>query len=276
MPFAEQLPADGYIPYRYTVMPYVFLKDTWVQKLEINPGNDEAVHHCNMGFLKLTDVRGKEFHPEKNFVTGFVPGGDPMVLDSGIGFCIPAGSVLGLQLHYVSIGEPTTDQTSVGLVFAREKIQKQIRHFQCHTSRFQIPPEATHHPVKASKTFGEDATGIGMFCHMHLRGKDMTFEATYPDGNTETLLSIPNYNFEWQSSYRWEKNAVKFLKGTRIDCTAHYDNSTFNPFNPDPSATVRHGTQTYHEMMYGFVFFTNDHEQLNLTIDPLTGYVVGE
>ena len=271
-----KIPATGYIPYQYAVLPYVFLEDTWVQKIEINPGNNAVVHHCNMGYAKVTDLRGKDFSPEKNFITGYVPGGGPMVLDTGVGFCIPAGAIIGLQLHYVTTGKETSDRTSVGFVFAKEKIQKQIRHFQCHNRRFAIPPGANHHEVKAAKTFQQDATGIGMYCHMHLRGKDMTFQATFPDGRRETLLSVPNYNFEWQSSYRWPAGKVKFPRGTRIDCVAHFDNSAFNPFNPNATATVRHGQQTYHEMMYGFVFFTQDDEALNLTIDPKTGYVVGE
>ncbi len=274
LPSPEMIPAEGYVPYRYALLPHVFLEDTWVQKIEINPGNDDVVHHCNMGYASITDIHGKDFHPEKNFITGFVPGGDPMVLDSGIAFRIPAGSVVGVQLHYVTTGEATTDQTAVGFVFAKEKIQKQIRHFQCNGRGFAIPPEASHHAVKASKSFQEDATGIGMFCHMHLRGKDMTFAATYPDQRQEILLSVPNYNFEWQSSYRWAVDQMKFPKGTRVDCTAHFDNSAFNPFNPDPSATVKFGLQTYHEMMYGFLFYTNDNEALNLTIDPKTGRVV--
>ena len=274
IPVAIEVPAEGVVPYQYALLPYVFLKDTWVQKIEINPGNDAVVHHCNMGFAKLTDLRREEFHPERNFITGYVPGGDPMVLDSGIGFCIPAGSVVGLQLHYVANGEATTDQTSVGFVFAKERIQKQIQHFQCHTSRFAIPPGDGHHKVAASREFRFDATGIGMYCHMHVRGKDMRFEATQPDGRQETLLLVPNYNFEWQSSYRWPDNAQKFMEGTRIDCVAHFDNSSFNPFNPDPQATVRHGLQTYEEMMFGFLFFTRDDEALNLAIDPETGHVI--
>lgn len=275
LPAPQKIPAEGYIPYRYVVLPYVFLRDTWIQKVEINPGNDAVVHHCNMGFASVSDLGGEGFSAEKNFITGFVPGGDPMVLDSGIGFCIPAGSVVGLQIHYVTTGEETTDQTAVGFVFAKETIQKRLRHFQCHTGRFAIPPGASHYEVKAgTKTFQHDATGLGMFCHMHLRGKDMTFVANFPDGRRETLLSVPNYNFEWQSSYRWPIDAMKFPKGTGIDCTAHYDNSSFNPYNPDPKATVREGSQTYQEMMYGFLFFTHDDEALNLTVNPKSGHVV--
>lgn len=274
MPGTIEVPADGLVPYHYAVLPYVFLKDTWIQKIEINPGNDAVVHHCNMGYAKITDLKGKEFHPEKNFITGYVPGGDPMVLDSGVGFCIPAGSIVGLQLHYVTTGKTESDQTAVGFVFAKETIQKQLQHFQCHTTRFTIPPHDSHHKIAATKTFPFDATGIGMYSHMHVRGKDMTFDATFPDGRQDILLTVANYNFEWQSSYRWKANTMQFPAETRIDCTAHFDNSTFNPFNPDPTASVRHGLQTADEMMFGFLFFTRDDEQLNLTIDPKTGHVM--
>ncbi len=275
LPAPQKIPAEGYIPYRYVLLPHLFLRDTWIQKVEINPGDRAVVHHCNMGFVSVSDLAGDGFHPEKNFISGFVPGGEPMVLDSGIGFRIPAGSVIGLQIHYVTTGEETTDQTAVGFTFAKETIQKQLRHFQFHNGRFAIPPGASHYEVKAgTKTFQRDATGIGMFCHMHLRGKDMTFVANFPDGRRDTLLSVPNYNFDWQASYRWPTNSMKFPTGTGIDCTAHFDNSSFNAYNPDSTATVREGAQSHEEMMYGFLFFTHDDDALNLVVNPQTGHVV--
>jgi hypothetical protein len=116
--------------------------------------------------------------------------------------------------------------------------------------------------------------GVGMFSHMHLRGKDMTFAAHTPDGKKDTLLVIANYNFEWQIPYRWEPGKKRFAKGTRLECVAHYDNSPFNPYNPDPKATVRNGPQTHNEMMYGFFFYTHADEKLNLRVDPKTGVAV--
>jgi hypothetical protein len=92
-----------------------------------------------------------------------------------------------------------------------------------------------------------------------------------PDGKTETLLQIPNYNFEWQLGYELKPGEVKLPKGTKLEAVAHYDNSSFNPYNPDPKRTVPYGQQTYDEMLNGFAFFTRDDEQLNLTIDPRTG-----
>jgi hypothetical protein len=106
---------------------------------------------------------------------------------------------------------------------------------------------------------------------MHLRGRDMTFVAHYPDGKVENLLLVPNYSFDWQMPYRFEPGKKIFPKGTRLEAVAHYDNSAFNPYNPNPKATVKEGPQTRDEMMNGFVFYTDANERLGLDIDPKTG-----
>jgi hypothetical protein len=208
---------------------------------------------------------------EANFITGTVPGGEPMNLDPGIAFLIPKGSVLGLQLHFVTTGKPEKCKVSVGLRFPREPIQKRLRLIQLSDRKFAIPPGAPAHKVTASRVLDRDIIGVGMFSHMHLRGKDMTFTAHLPDKKTDTLLVIPNYNFGWQLPYRWEPGKMRLPKGTRLECVAHFDNSPFNPFNPDPKATVRNGPQTHHEMMYGFFFYTDANEKLGLRVDPKTG-----
>ena len=102
----------------------------------------------------------------------------------------------------------------------------------------------------------------------------MTFIAHDPNGKTDTLLRIPNYSFDWQLGYVWHPGKKQFSEGTRVECVAHYDNSTFNPYNPDATATVKHGPQTYHEMLFGFLFYTATNENLNLTVNPKTGRVV--
>mgnify|MGYP001017862235 CR=1 FL=1 len=120
--------------------------------------------------------------------------------------------------------------------------------------------------VEAKRTFENDSTLVGFFSHMHLRGKDMLFNAIYPDGKEETILAIPNYNFDWQMNYRWAPKTKKFPKGTKIHCLAHFDNSKFNPYNPDPNATVKEGDQTYEEMMFGFFFYTLDDPYIHLAL----------
>ncbi len=262
------LPAKGDIPYQYAILPHVFTEDTWVRDVQILPDNPRVLHHCNMAYGSLA-----EGFSESNFITGQVPGGEPMALDSDVAILIPKGSVLALQIHFVATGKPEKCKVSVGLRYPRDVVQRRIRNVQLTDRRFAIPPGAPAHKVAASRTLDRDVIGIGLFSHMHLRGKDMTFTAHPPKGKSETLLVIPNYNFSWQLPYRWESGKVRFAKGTKLECVAHFDNSPFNPYNPDPKATVRNGPQTHHEMMVGFFFYTDANEQLNLRIDPKTGHV---
>jgi mono/diheme cytochrome c family protein len=267
-PTDQEIPATGRVPYRYVILPHVFLADTWVQNVEIRPGNARVVHHANLGYWKI----GSDWN-SSNFITGHVPGGDPMVLDAGVALRIPAGSILGLQIHYVPTGTPQTDRTSVGFRYPRDVVQQGLRHHQIANTRFEIPPEAPAHLVKATRKFDVDAVGIGMFVHMHLRGRDMDFVAHLPDGRDETLLLVPNYSFDWQTAYVWPKGAQQFPAGTRVECRAHFDNSRFNPFNPDPARAVRFGQETTDEMMYGFLFYVARDEQLGLRVDPRNGRV---
>jgi thiol-disulfide isomerase/thioredoxin len=261
-----ELPAKGDIPYKYAVLPHAFPAHTWIQAAQILPDNPRVLHHGNMGFGNLT-----EGFNESNFITGTVPGGEPLALDDGVAFCIPKGSVLALQLHFVATGKPEKCRVAVGLRYPRAVVQQRLKNMQLTDRRFAIPPGAPAYKVSASQVLDHDVIGVGLFAHMHLRGKDMTFTAHLPDGKSDTLLVVPNYNFSWQIPYRWEPGKKRLSKGTRMECVAHYDNSAFNPYNPNPLATVRYGPQTHHEMMFGFFFYTDAAEQLGLRVDPKTG-----
>lgn len=266
---AYNIPAHGYVPYDYAILPYVFLQDTWIEAFQIKPHNPDVVHHCNMAYGTLGGKAGGY----DTFITGYVPGGQAMDLariEPGIAYKIPARSVLGLQIHHVTTGKEEVSEISVGLRYAKSTVRKQS-HFRVMDVKMEIPPHHPAWPVRDTKTIPRDATILGMFCHMHLRGKDMTFLAHLPSGETRTLLEIPNYNFDWQLGYELRPGDVKVPAGTEIEVVAHYDNSAFNPYNPDPDRTVPYGQQTFDEMMNGFIFFTYDDENLNIEIDPATG-----
>ena len=131
------LPATGDIPYKYAILPHNFAEDTWIQNAQIITDNPRSLHHCNMAFGGL-----KVGFKEENFVTGYVPGGEPMNLDSGVGFLIPKGSFLGLQIHFVSTGKPEKAKIAVGIRYPHEVVQKQLRLIQLFDTRFAIPPGA--------------------------------------------------------------------------------------------------------------------------------------
>lgn len=267
------IPATGFVEYRYLALPYVFLDETWLEAVEIRPDNPAVVHHCNMAYV-TTKGAGEE-----TFITGYVPGGQAMDLsrfDNSVAFKIPKLAGLGLQIHYTTTGKPERCRISVGLKYPRRPVQKQLRHVLLDPHRIRIAPGHGAFPITSEKTLDRDISLLGMFTHMHVRGKDMTFYAHVPEQPRETLLQIPNFNFEWQLGYELAPGTKRLPKGTRIEAIAHYDNSTFNPYNPDPQRTVPYGQQTYDEMFNGYVFFVDEHEALNVPINPRTGAVVRE
>lgn len=265
----HQLPADGVIPYRYSAFAHVFLQETWLEAIQILPDNPSVVHHCNAGYMQLG-----EKVTTQNFITGYVPGGQPMELPEGVAVRIPAGSVIGIQIHFVSTGKPERCRLSIGFRYAPGPVKQQLRFELLDDHRFEIPAGASLHAVSTSRTLKRDAIGIGLFSHMHLRGRAMTFLAHRPDAEPEKLLVIPNFSFGWQHGYQWETGQVRFPKGTRLEVVARYDNSAFNPFNPNPKVAVREGQQSFDEMINGFIFYIDANENLNLTVDPQRGVAV--
>jgi len=236
--------------------------------VQILPSNTRVVHHCNL-LAYTINAEGKK---EGFFITGKVPGAQPInTAGTGVAVMIPKGTRLVFQIHYTTTGQPEECQIALGLKYYQGVVKKRMRNVLVADYDFAIPPGDPHHKVVNSKTIDIDAVGIGLFSHMHVRGKDMTFIAHYPDGTNEQLLSVPNYSFDWQLGYEWETGSKKFPKGTELEVVAHYDNSAFNPYNPDPTDTVKEGPQTYHEMLNGFFFYTAESEDLNIKVDPQTG-----
>ena len=183
---------------------------------------------------------------------GTAPGDMPLILPTGSAKKIPAGSKLSFEMHYTPNGVAMKDRSSVGIVFAKDQPKKNVYSIANGFPRFVIPAGADSHPVESSFKFPSDGEILSFMPHMHLRGKDFMYEAIYPDGKKETLLSIPRYNFNWQSVYRVDK-PLKMPEGTTIHCVAHFDNSDKNPNNPDPSKPVYWGDQTWQEMMIGWM-----------------------
>ncbi len=193
---------------------------------------------------------------------GEAPGSDVFMWPAGSAKKIPAGSTIVLQMHYSRNGKVEKDRSSVGLYFAKEPPRREMHTQMVVNYHFQIPPGAESHEVNACYTFTEDSHIYGLMPHMHLRGKDMTMTAYYPDGRSETLINVPKYSFNWQTNY-YLKEPKAMPKGTKIVVVAHFDNSTKNKYNPDPTKPVRFGDPTYDEMMIGFVDFTKDAQNLN-------------
>jgi hypothetical protein len=246
-----QIPAEGTIPYQYIRIPTNLTEGKWLQAIEFRPGNREAVHHIIGSAQPAGGDPNNERAAGRVGLGGITPNKPGVVTDPGVARWLPANSDIILQMHYTTNGKATTDRTSVGVIYAKEPPKQVLGGGSVMTLNFQIPPGADHHEVRGTQTLARDTTLIAMMPHMHVRGKDMTYIAHYPDGRSETLLSVPKYDFNWQITY--DLAQPKLLpKGTRIEVIAHFDNSPKNIYNPDPTATVRWGDQTWEEMMIGF------------------------
>lgn len=264
----HELPAQGYIPYTYAMLPYEFPHDTWLQSIEFRPDNPRVVHHC---FL-MAHIPG---HQSRVFISGKAPGVQPLNLEgSGAGVHLPKGTKFELQMHYTPTGRPETCQVAIGIRYCRDVVRKRMRVMRIRNRDFTVPAGDPYFRVSESRKLDADSVGFALLAHMHLRGKDMSFFAHYPDGRTEQLLSVPNYNFNWQIGYEWPRGKKTFPKGTEIEVVAHYDNSAFNPYNPDPTIDVAEGEQTYEEMFDPYFFYTNANEDLNIAVNPSTGQAV--
>jgi hypothetical protein len=246
-----QVPADGTIPYQYIRIPTNLTEDRWIAAIEFKPGDRRVVHHIIASAQPAGGNARDERTPGRTGLGGITPNKPGVTFAPGVARLLRANSEIILQMHYTTVGEATSDVTSVAVKWAKTPPVKMVSGGNILNARFIIPPGASNHEVRAERMFADDVLLTSMMPHMHVRGKSMTYIATYPDGRSETLLSVPRYDFNWQHTY--ELAEPKLLpKGTKLEIIATYDNSTGNPFNPDPSATVRWGDQTWEEMMIGF------------------------
>ena len=273
MPEEFTVPAEGAVPYMYFTVPTNFKEDRYIAAMEARAGDLSVVHHI---VIYVRDPKEtKEARPKRQDIgTGLLgalsPGMTPFIAQPGTAKLIKAGSNLVFQMHYTPSGKATIDRSMVGLKFAKNQVGKVITTTASWDARFTIPPNVENYEVKASWVADEDVTILSLMPHMHLRGKDYLYRATYPDGRSEILLSVPNYDFGWQIYY-YPKNPIRIPKGTKIETIAHYDNSTKNPQNPDPSKSVRFGEQTWEEMMNGFFDYTVDAQGAKTSASGING-----
>jgi len=259
------VPADGTVPYLYFNIPTNFTEDKWIQALEIRPGNRSVVHHviayAQEAGVRDTNAGGEgELRRGRTHLGGITPNKTGIILKPDTARLIKKGSNIVFQMHYTTNGQVSKDRTKIGFVFAKEPGKKLLMTGNAANGRFAIPPGDGNYEVKSTKTFDEDVIITSFMPHMHVRGKDFIYTATYPDGRSEVLLNVPKYDFNWQLTYL-PKEPIRLPKGTRLDCVAHFDNSAKNRFNPDPTQTVRWGDQTWEEMMIGWYTYTRATDQ---------------
>jgi mono/diheme cytochrome c family protein len=279
------LGAEGADVYRCFVLPTHLAENRYLASMEVRPGNSKVVHHViayldSSGKARELEAANKDGGPGYSVsgggigvrptgaIGGWAPGNLPRRLPEGVGTLVPRGTDVVLQVHYHKSGKPETDQTKIGLYFCKAPVDKRLRVLPIVYPFLQIPAGEPNYTVKGfPMPVTEAATVLEVMPHMHLLGKEMTVSATLPDKTEKTLVRVPNYDFNWQTTYMY-KEPVKLPQGAQLGLTARYDNSDKNPRNPSrPPREVHWGEQTTDEMCIAFVYYTLDREQLTKGIE---------
>jgi mono/diheme cytochrome c family protein len=275
-----EVPASGTIPYQYLTIPTNFTENKWVQAIEVKPGVRSVVHHILVfarepgkpsqppafipvvprmpGLAAQRDANA----PQQNqgpgtLIATTAPGTNAMIFEPGSALKIPAGSTLIFQIHYTANGKAATDTSSVGMIFAKQTPQREIFTSAFLNPLLKLPAGSADQAVDTAIEFTADTRITALFPHTHLRGKGWEYRLVYPDGRSQVVLSVPKYDFNWQTYYVFTTPLVA-PKGSRLEATAHYDNSVNNKWNPDPKVDVRWGEQTWQEMQYSGITYYVD------------------
>ncbi len=276
MPEEFPIPASGDDIYRCFVIPTNLPTDVNIAAIEYRPGNRRVVHHI----LSYSDTTlqgrkrdetdagpgyscfsgpGVEIHGD---LGGWAPGNEPSRLPDGVGRILPRGADILMQVHYHPSGKPETDRSRIGIHCARKPI-KQVLHWGAAVNYgLQLPADHSNIEVAAEWPIPVDVEALAVTPHMHLLGRDIAMSVKYPDGRVEDLVKIPDWDFNWQNTY-WFEKPLDLPKGTVVRVVAHYDNSASNPRNPNrPAKFVKWGEATTDEMCIGFIAVTKKDQDL--------------
>ena len=261
----QSIPATGILDYITVEVPIELDRDRWVRASQYIPGDRTVLHHTLNDLVPPGATGRRGFlgggDPNQANITAYIPGAEPAIEPPNTGGLLKAGSTLRLQLHYTTTGKETVDASEIGVWFyPDDEIPTERMSGQCACifpmGWTNITPFDPNFELRQSVTLKEDAYMQSFLPHMHFRGKSMRFNAHYPDGSMEELINIANYNYNWQISYKLEE-PILMPAGTRIEAIGHYDNSTQNKANPDPSRSVPWGDQSWDEMFFGAMSWKN-------------------
>jgi peroxiredoxin len=279
-----ELKAKGRDEYRCYVIQNPFDEDKWVTGVEYHPGNLRAVHHI-IGYLDLSGLSEKKDAADplpgyksdgsgpgilpSGSLAGWAPGNQPRMLPEGTARLLRKGERLVLETHYHKTGRPEVDEgAQVALYFAKEPVKRQLHVHMIINPLVNIPAGAEDHKMTALWTVPQNVHALDVMPHMHLIGRTISVIATLPDGSTQDLVAIKDWDFNWQETYQF-KEPLALPRGAKVRVEAHYDNSSNNPNNPsNPPKNVRWGEQTTDEMCIAFVAFTIDRQDLTKPKPP--------
>jgi peroxiredoxin len=276
--------------FRCFAMPTNLPEDKYVTAVEVRPGNPRVVHHALLfvdtsGQARKLEQKEREkakpadevdggpgysssmgvgFLP-RGGMGGWAPGQMPRHLPDGSGHFLPKGADLVAQIHYHRDGRQEKDRTRIGLYLAKKPVSRPFQGLviagRSGTGRipfFLIPAGESHYRIHGTTWIDQDCVIHSVMPHMHVIGREIKVTMTPPDGKTQTLVAIADWNYNWQETYLF-KEPIAVKSGTRFEIEAYYDNSSGNPDNPNhPPKPVTFGEQTTNEMCFGFIGATSN------------------
>jgi len=257
----QEIPAVGILDYMYLELELPFGEDKWVRAFQFEPGEERVIHNLSAFVVAPeSDFWGEERQArtsESRFLGSFIPGENPATVfpeDSGV--LIPAGHKLALQFHYYSHGRVLRDSTTIGLYFheaapSREIVTRPV------STEFTLSANDPDQTMLASYEFTEKVTLLAVRPRMNQRGKAMQFDLIPPDGDPQTLISVPAYNYGWQPHY-WLESPRDLEPGSVVNVSGAFDNSLSNPFNPNFREEVEWGFDSGEEMFTGYLTYLID------------------
>ena len=257
----QEIPATGVLDYYNVVVDVDLEEDRWVRASQYVPGDRTVLHHTLHSIIPPGATRGGSLlggdDQDRPGIAPYIPGQAPRMEPPNTGGLLRAGTKIAMQMHYTTTGRAAVDESRIGVWFYPKDFVPQERTSgacACHfTSTWvNIPPYDPDYEMTQSIVIDDDAYVYSFTPHMHFRGKRMRFYATFPDGTTEEMLNIANYNYNWQLAYTLKE--PRFVPaGTKFTAVGAFDNSEQNQMNPDPSRSVPWGLQSMDEMFFGAV-----------------------
>ncbi len=266
MPVAYELPPEGPDIYRNFVIPTHLEKESFVRAIEFRPASPEVVHHAllfvdDSGEARKADLEDEEPGFEEmragagmgRQIGGWVPGAMPRPLPEGLAHRIPRGADIVIQTHFHPTGKPEKERSRVALYFSDSPPQRAFTSIQIPPvfgafAGIDLRPNEDHVEVRDRFELPVPVHAFGAHAHAHYRGKSLQMVADLPDGETITLLNIPDWDMDWQEEYRFA-DQVFLPAGTQLEVRIAWDNSEESTDNPIvPPVRVRWGFESFDEM----------------------------
>ena len=301
LPLEVNVPATGEIPQTSYFVKSPFPDDVWIQKMQVRTNNPAIVHHATLfirtmpegtvlkdGRPVLDGVRQPGARDGLDLQAGLPPGSGPGIrlvsyvpgrgwegYADGVARRLPKGAYIEMNMHYQASGKPEKERAQFGIWFAKGPVHYEMQNVSTldrgttmvddqplPSDRIpNIPPGAEYWKISNFKVFPEPATLYALSPHMHLRGRDMKFILTYPDGHEQLVLDVPKYDFNWQLYYELA-TPLKIPAGSKLTAISHYDNSPKNKWNPAPEKEVYWSEQSWDEMYNPQIRWTWDLQDL--------------